>query len=146
MALIIKDFSSHFIPFIIVCSTIALDSFFSSASYKASGIKMSALCCIIISFVGALCFGIPLVFGNMISQNLSVKTANIICFILLVTLGLFQTFSSVFKDKIKKKNKKEKEKSIKKNQKKVSFKFFNLRFILQVSINLKSFLHMKHCF
>ncbi len=81
---------------------LVLDSFMTSITYGANGIKVPKRSIIIISFIGTLFLSFSLLFASGIKHYISPFFASFISFLLLFLLGLSNLFHFIVKTKKKK--------------------------------------------
>lgn len=108
---------------LLIVSSVCIDAFVASMAYGANKIKIPALSAIVISLIGSLVLGISLFFGGFIKDFLPGSTPKILSFIILMFLGIYRLFESIFKTFIKKHSN---------SDKPLTFKLFDFDFVLQV--------------
>ncbi|PRR81466.1 sporulation membrane protein YtaF [Clostridium vincentii] len=108
---------------LLLVSSVCIDAFVASIAYGTNRIKIPVLSAIIISFVGSLILGISLFFGGFIKDFLPGNLPIILSFSILMLLGIYRLFEGLFKNYIQKKHKIDKP---------LTFKLFDIQFVLQV--------------
>ena len=103
--------------------SICLDAFFASIAYGTNKIKIPFISSFIISPIGALILGASLFFGSFIKKLLPGNLAIILSFLILFIIGIYRLFEGIFKTFIQKKRNLDKP---------LTFKLFDMRFVLQV--------------
>ena len=103
--------------------SICLDAFFASIAYGTNKIKIPFISSFIISLIGALILGASLFFGSFIKKLLPGNLAIILSFLILFIIGIYRLFEGIFKTFIQKKRNLDKP---------LTFKLFDMRFVLQV--------------
>lgn len=106
--------------------SVCLDSLVASIAYGTNKIKIPFSCSLIISLIGSISLGISLLIGSVIKNYIPSNLCTIISFTILMSLGIYRFFEGLFKSFIMKK---------KKNDKPLTFKIFDLNFVLQVYAN-----------
>ncbi|MGG7176720.1 sporulation membrane protein YtaF [Clostridium paraputrificum] len=108
---------------ILLVSSVCIDAFVASVAYGTNKIKIPILSAMVISLVGSIVLGISLFFGGFIKDFLPGTLPIILSFAILMILGVYRLFEGLCKNFIQKK---------KKLDKPVTFKIFDMNFILQV--------------
>lgn len=108
---------------LLLVSSICIDAFVASMAYGSNKIKIPLLSSIVISLVGSFVLGISLFLGSLISNHLPGILPKTLSFSILMILGIYRLFESICKNYIQKRTKLDKP---------VTFKLFDLKFILQV--------------
>lgn len=107
---------------LLVCS-ICLDAFVASIAYGSNKIKIPVISSMVISIVGAVVLGVSLFLGSLIKDFLPGNLPITLSFSILMILGIYRLFESLFKGYIQKHITTEKS---------FSFKLFDFNFILQI--------------
>jgi len=105
---------------------LSIDAMVSGFAYGTRQIKIPAGSTITITMICGLMLAAAMLSGNYLNQFISEKVAAIICFTILLILGIIKLFDSFFKTVINKNN------GIKKR---INFSLFNIRFILNIYAN-----------
>lgn len=108
---------------LLIVSSVCIDAFIASIAYGTNKIKIPIYSAIVISIIGSLVLGIALFFGGFIKDFLPGNLPRIMSFIILMGLGIYRLFESLFKTLIKKHSNLDKP---------VTFKLFDFEFVLQV--------------
>lgn len=108
---------------LILVISISIDSFLASISYGTSKIKIPFLSALIIAIVSSSMLGLSLLIGELFKGYISLTLAKSVSFLLLFSIGIYRFFESILKNYIKKNSKKTSP---------LTFKIFDLKFILQV--------------
>lgn len=108
---------------LILVISISIDSFLASVSYGTSKIKIPFLSALIIDIVSCSMLGLSLLIGELFKGYISFTIAKSISFLLLFSIGIYRLFESILKTYIKKNSKKSSP---------LTFKIFDLKFVLQV--------------
>lgn len=103
--------------------SLCLDSFVASIAYGTNKIKIPFTSSIIISLICSSFLGISLFLGALIKDFISVSVCVGISFLVLMSLGIYRFFEGLFKAFIQRKRKLDKP---------LTFKIFDLNFVLQV--------------
>ncbi len=102
-------------------TALCVDSFVASFGYGANKIKIPTVCALIINGICTLFLGISLLAGSLMKDVLNKESASIICFVVLLFMGLIKLCDSYIKSYIRKHKKMEKQ-----------FKLSNLNFIFSI--------------
>ena len=108
---------------LLLVSSICIDAFVASMAYGSNKIKIPIISSIVISIVGSVILGISLFVGGLIKDFLPVTLPIALSFSILMILGIYRLFESLFKNYIQKHLNKEKS---------FTFRLFDFNFILQV--------------
>jgi putative sporulation protein YtaF len=108
---------------LILVISISIDSFLASVSYGTSKIKIPLLSALIIDIVSCSMLGFSLLIGEIFKGYIPFTLAKSISFLLLFSIGIYRLFESILKSYIKKNSKKSSP---------LTFKIFDLKFVLQV--------------
>ena len=108
---------------LLLVSSICIDAFVASMAYGSNKIKIPIISSIVISIVGSVILGISLFIGGLIKDFLPGTLPITLSFSILMVLGIYRLFESLFKTYIQKHLNKEKS---------FSFRLFDFNFILQV--------------
>lgn len=108
---------------LILVISISIDSFLASISYGTSKIKIPLLSVLIIDIVSCSILGFSLFIGELFKGYIPFTIAKSISFLLLFLIGIYRLFESILKNYIKKNSKKTSP---------LTFKIFDLKFVLQV--------------
>ena len=108
---------------LLLVSSICIDAFVASMAYGSNKIKIPILSSMVISIVGSVILGISLFVGGLIKDFLPGTLPIALSFSILMILGIYRLFESLFKNYIQKHLNKEKS---------FSFRLFDFNFILQV--------------
>lgn len=103
--------------------SVSIDSFLASMAYGTNKIKIPIISALIIDFICSLMLAVSIFFGSYVKDYLPANVAVAISFSILLLLGFYRLFESVFKNIINKKCQ---------MQKPVTFNLFDFHFILQV--------------
>lgn len=103
--------------------SLCIDSFVASIAYGTSKIKIPRLSILIINIVCTLTLSFSLAIGSIFKNFLPGNVPAILGFILLMTLGIYRLFESLFKSYISKKFKEDTP---------LKFKLFDFNFVLEV--------------
>jgi len=104
-------------------TALSLDAFVASFCYGSNKIKIPFKSVAIISITCSAILAISLFLGLLIKPYLPYNLTNIVCFLILFSLGIVKFFDGCIKSFINKH---------KVDVKQVSFKLYDLRFILQI--------------
>lgn len=104
---------------------LSIDAFATSFGYGVNKIKMPYYSMMIIAVICSSVLGVSLFAGKAISAFLTPHLTLLICFVLLLTLGILRLFESLFKGYLKKRNLTFKE---------IHFKIFDLEFDLNLGV------------
>lgn len=113
----------YIIQSIMLVIALSLDAFVASLAYGASRIKVPLVSALMIGLVCTFTLSISLFLGNLIRPLIPDKATNIICFIVIFTIGVIKLFDSSIKTYIKK---------YKQVHKTLTFSFMNFNFILDM--------------
>lgn len=105
---------------------ISLDSFAIGLAYGTKDIELPAKSLVAINMVCTFFLGIAIFFGSTVKKILDIKTASVISFLILLTLGLYYFLDSVLESIIKKKKFK---------NKKFKLKFPSINIIINIAID-----------
>jgi putative sporulation protein YtaF len=108
---------------LILVISVSIDSFLASVSYGTSKIKIPLLSALIIDIVSCSMLGVSLLIGELFKGYIPLTLAKSISFLLLFSIGIYRLFESILKNYIKKNSKKSSP---------LTFKIFDLKFVLQV--------------
>lgn len=108
---------------LILVISISIDSFLASISYGTSKIKIPLLSALIITIVSCSMLSFSLLMGELFKGYIPFTTAKLISFLLLFSIGIYRLFESFLKNYIKRNSKKSSP---------LTFKLFDLKFVLQV--------------
>ncbi len=108
---------------LLLVASICLDAFFASIAYGTNKIKIPFISSFIISSVGAIILGISLFFGGFIKKFIPGDYAIFLSFTILLIIGIYRLFESLFKTFIQKR---------KSSDKPLKFKLFDMNFVLQI--------------
>lgn len=108
---------------ILLVSSLCIDTFVASIAYGTSKIKIPMLSAIIINLVCTLTLGLSLFVGSLVKDFLPGNVPVILGFILLMSIGIYRLFEFIFKSLISKHSN---------SDKPLTFKLFDLKFVLQV--------------
>lgn len=108
---------------LILVISISIDSFLASISYGTSKIKIPLLSALIIDLVSCFILGFSLFIGELFKGYIPFTIAKSISFLLLFSIGIYRLFESILKNYIKKNSKKSSP---------LTFKIFDIKFVLQV--------------
>lgn len=108
---------------LLLVSSICIDAFVASIAYGSNKIKIPVISSIVISIVGSIILGISLFLGSLIKDSLPGNLPITLSFSILMILGIYRLFESLFKGYIQKHITPEKS---------FSFRLFDFNFILQV--------------
>lgn len=108
---------------LILVISISIDSFLASISYGTSKIKIPLLSALIIDIVSCSILGFSLFIGELFKGYIPFTIAKSISFLLLFSIGIYRLFESILKNYIKKNSKKSSP---------LTFKIFDIKFVLQV--------------
>lgn len=108
---------------LLLVASICLDAFFASIAYGTNKIKIPFISSFIISSVGAIILGISLFFGGFIKKFIPGDYAIFLSFTILLIIGIYRLFESLFKTFIQKR---------KSSDKPLTFKLFDMNFVLQI--------------
>ena len=103
--------------------SVCLDSFVASIAYGTNKIKIPIPSSIVISLICSLVLGISLFLGGLVKDVIPSNLCIIISFLVLMSLGIYRFFEGLFKAFIQRKRKLDKP---------LTFKLFDLNFVLQV--------------
>jgi putative sporulation protein YtaF len=102
---------------------LSFDSFIASFAYGTNKIKIPLTSTIIISIISSLTFSLSLFLGKLLKPHIPINLTKLICFSILLILGLIKLFDSSIKSYIQNKKVMPKE---------IIFSFLNMNFILTV--------------
>ncbi|MEG0692261.1 MAG: sporulation membrane protein YtaF [Oscillospiraceae bacterium] len=119
------DFLSLFHTLILVIA-LSIDAFVASFAYGTDRIKIPFSSLLVITLICSSTLGLSLFIGGLIAPYLPPKFTSILCFLILLILGIVKLFDSTLKAFIKRHQSK---------HKKVSFTLFDIKFILQIYID-----------
>ncbi|MDR2531333.1 MAG: sporulation membrane protein YtaF [Oscillospiraceae bacterium] len=105
---------------------VSADAFVSSFAYGVKKIKIPFSSVMVISVISSTILATSLFAGELIRPFLHENTANVLCFLILFTLGLIKLLDNAIKTLIKKHNR---------INRQLKFKLLNLNFILNVYAN-----------
>ena len=108
---------------LLLVSSVCIDAFVASIAYGTNKIKIPFLSAVIISLVGSLVLGFSLIFGGFITEFLPGRLPIILSFSILMILGVYRLFEGICKSFINNK---------KRLDKPVTFKLFDMNFVLEV--------------
>lgn len=108
---------------LLLVSSICIDAFVASIAYGSNKIKIPLLSSIVISIVGSAVLGISLFLGSLVKDFLPGNLPIALSFSILMILGVYRLFESLFKNYIQKNMNSEKS---------FTFRLFDFNFILQV--------------
>lgn len=108
---------------LLIVSSVCIDAFVASIAYGTNKIKIPFISAIVISLVGSIVLGASLFFGGFIKDFLPGNLPKIMSFIILMGLGIYRLFESLFKSFIKKRST---------SDKPMKFKIFDFDFVLKV--------------
>lgn len=103
--------------------SICLDTFLASIAYGTEKIKIPLSSSIIINLVCSSFLGISLLLSNILNDFITIGIANILSFILLLSIGVYRIFEVFFKKYIKK---------FSNINTPLTFKVFDFKFVLQI--------------
>lgn len=105
---------------------LSIDAFVASFAYGAGKIKVPIMSAVMIDLVCTFILGVSLFLGKIIRPFIPDRATNIICFVIIFSIGVIKLFDSRLKAYIKKNNS---------EHKKLSFSFKNLNFIIDMYAN-----------
>lgn len=108
---------------LLLVSSLCIDSFVASIAYGTSKIKIPISSSIIINLVCTSTLALSLFLGSIVKDFLPGNVPKTAGFILLVSLGIYRIFEFIFKSYIAKHLR---------NEKPLTFKLFDIKFMLQV--------------
>lgn len=108
---------------LLLVSSVCIDAFVASIAYGTNKIKIPFYSSVVISIIGSIFLGISLFLGNFIKDFLPGNLPILLSFCILMIIGIYRLFEGLFKNYITKKNK---------LNKPLTFKIFDLNFVLQV--------------
>lgn len=108
---------------ILLVLSISLDSLVASMAYGTNKIKIPLKSALIIDIVSALVLGFSLAVGSLVKDLIPGNIAVAFSFVILIGLGFYRLFESLFKSYILKKSNLEKP---------LTFKLFDFKFVLEV--------------
>ncbi|WP_300382362.1 sporulation membrane protein YtaF [Clostridium sp.] len=108
---------------LILVISISIDSFLASISYGTSKIKIPLISALIIDIVSCSMLWLSLLIGETFKGYIPINLAKSISFLLLFSIGIYRLFESILKGYIKNNSKKSSP---------LTFKIFDLNFVLQV--------------
>jgi putative sporulation protein YtaF len=108
---------------LLLVSSLCIDSFVASIAYGTSKIHIPNISKIIINLVCTLTLACSLLIGSILKSFLPSNLPVILGFFLLMLLGIYRLFESIFKSYISKYSR---------SDKPLTFKIFDFKFILQV--------------
>ena len=103
--------------------SICLDTFLASIAYGTEKIKIPLSSSIIINLVCSSFLGISLLLSNILNDFITIGIANILSFLLLLSIGVYRIFEVFFKKYIRKFSNKNTP---------LTFKVFDFKFVLQI--------------
>lgn len=111
---------------ILLVAALSVDAFVASFAYGSNRIHIPFSSIAVISFVCTAVLGVSLAAGHFIQPLIPQNMTRILCFLILFLLGIMKLFDSVLKNFIKKHQS---------AQKNLSFRLFDLRFILKIYVD-----------
>lgn len=111
------------IEILLLVSSVCLDAFVASIAYGTNNIKIPLPCSILISFIGSLMLGISFIIGGTLKDYLPADISIFVGFSILMILGIYRLFEGLFKAFIR---------NGYKNDKPLTFKLFDINFVLKV--------------
>ncbi len=111
---------------LLLVSSLCIDSFVASIAYGTSKIRIPFISKIIINLVCTLTLGCSLLIGSLVKSFLPNNIPIVLGFLLLMALGIYRLFESIFKSYIAKYSK---------SDTPLTFKLFDFQFVLQVYAN-----------
>ena len=108
---------------ILLVLSVSIDSFIASISYGTNKIKIPLLSALIIDIISTFMLGFSLILGDILNNFISNSFAKYASFFLLLSLGLYRLFESIFKSCINSKFK---------SNTPLKFKFLDFNFIIEV--------------
>lgn len=111
---------------VILASTLSLDAFIASFAYGSNKIKFPLPSIVVLNLVCSGILGIALVLGTVIRPYLSPGVSSMICFIVLLIIGLIKLLDNITKSIIRKYG------DISKN---IHFSLLNFKLVLSVYAN-----------
>ncbi|AGF55245.1 putative sporulation protein YtaF [Clostridium saccharoperbutylacetonicum] len=108
---------------LLLVSSLCIDSFVASIAYGTSKIHIPHISKIIINLVCTITLACSLLIGSILKSFLPSNLPVILGFFLLMLLGIYRLFESIFKSYISKYSR---------SDKPLTFKIFDFKFILQV--------------
>lgn len=111
---------------VLLVAALSVDAFVASLAYGADKIRIPASSVLVISGVCTGILGIALAVGTLIQPLLPPHLIGGICFAILFALGVAKLFDSMLKSFLRRHQS---------ERKKVTFKLFDLRFILQIYVD-----------
>lgn len=108
---------------LLLVSSVCIDAFVASIAYGTNKIRIPLYSSIMISIIGSIFLGISLFLGSFIKDFLPGNLPIILSFSILMIIGIYRFFEGLFKSYLTKKNKLDKP---------LTFKMFDLNFVLQV--------------
>lgn len=111
------------IPAFLLIASVCIDAFIASMAYGTSKIKIPFVSSLLISFIGSFILGISLFLGGILKDFLPEKISIFFSFSILMIIGIYRLFESLFKAFIRKGSK---------TDKPLTFKMFDMNFVLQV--------------
>ena len=109
-----------------LCCALSTDAFISSFAYGANKIKIPFKSVTVINLTCTFFLSVSLLSGSFFSSVINVTAAKYVCFSILLIIGLLKIFDGTLKSLIRKHND---------LNKKLSFSFFGLKFILNIYAN-----------
>jgi putative sporulation protein YtaF len=111
---------------LLLVSALSLDAFVASIAYGTNKIKIPFLSVTIINLICSSFLAISLLFGSIVKKIIPENVTIIISFLILMLLGVYYLFESIVKTYLDKKSN---------SDKKIKFKLFNLRFIIDIYVD-----------
>lgn len=111
---------------LLLVSSLCIDSFVASIAYGTSKIRIPFISKIIINLVCTLTLACSLLIGSLVKSFLPNNIPMILGFLLLMALGIYRLFESIFKSYIT---------IYSKSDIPLTFKLFDFQFVLQVYAN-----------
>lgn len=108
---------------LLLVSSLCIDSFVASIAYGTSKIRIPFISKIIINLVCTITLACALLIGSIFKSFLPNNLPIVLGFLLLMALGIYRLFESIFKSYITKRSK---------SDTPLTFKLFDFQFILQV--------------
>lgn len=128
MCVLNLDFSALLHSLILVIA-LSIDAFVASFSYGTDKIKIPFSSLSVITLICSSTLGISLFIGGLIAPYLPTEFTGILCFLILLILGVIKLFDSTLKAFIKR---------YQSRHKRLSFTFFDIKFILQIYIDSRA--------
>jgi putative sporulation protein YtaF len=108
---------------ILLVTALCLDAFAASLAYAINKTEIPFRSMTVISLICTTVLGISLGIGSAVKQIIPVNVTGIICFIILLCIGIIKCFECIFKHYILKNQKSEKQ---------IKLKLFDINFVLMV--------------